>query len=175
MSQNISDFYRVSQERDFARQFQFRLYQLGTVILNEDDFVYVESAVLPDRAINNVAVPFMGLDFNVPGTAKYPGSAGYQVTFRCDAKYDIRSALEANQIATFDDATSTGNYNIAGPESLIDLRLMNKQNQAIRSYRLYGAYVTNIATANYDIKDAGTVVTIPATLAYHYWRAYKLQ
>ena len=55
MSQNISDFYRVAQERDFARKFQFRLYQLGPVRMNEDDFVYATTGTLPGRNINNVA------------------------------------------------------------------------------------------------------------------------
>ena len=69
MAQNISDFYRSVQQNDFARQFQFRVVQLANTNFNESELIYVETANLPGRAINNVQVPFMGLNFNVPGTA----------------------------------------------------------------------------------------------------------
>ena len=174
MSQNISDFYRVAQERDFARKFQFRLYQLGPVTMNEDDFVYVTTAALPGREITNVPTPFMGLDFNVPGTAKYPGSAGYKVQFRCDAAYNIRNVLEQAQINTFDDATSTGDYNIGTADSIISLMLMDKTNTPIKNYQLIGAYVQAIGESTYEIGDSGQIQTIDVTLAYHYWRAINI-
>jgi len=174
MGQNISDFYTVAQQKDFARQFQFRLLQLGPVVLSEDELVYVESASLPGRSINNIQVPFMGLNFNVPGTAQYPDSAGFAVTFRCDSNYDIRTLLENSTFDTFDDSTSTGNYNIGAVASVIDMILMNKQNQPIRDYKMFGAYVMNIGSSQYNIGDAGTIVTVQSTLAYHYWRSSQV-
>jgi len=174
MSQNISDFYRVAQERDFARKFQFRLYQLGPVVMNEDDFVYVTTAALPGRSITNVATPFMGLNFNIPGTATYPGSDGYKVTFRCDAAYNIRNVLEQAQLNTFDDATTTGDYNIGRSDSIISLMLMDKTNTPIKNYQLIGAYVQSIGESTFDIADTGQIQTVDATLAYHYWRSYNI-
>ena len=91
MAQNISDFYRSVQQKDFARQFQFRLVKLANTNFDEDTLVYVQTASLPGRAITNVPVPFMGLQFNVPGTVTYPNSNAYAVRFRCDANYDIRT------------------------------------------------------------------------------------
>jgi len=43
--QTISDFYRVAVERDFARDFQFRVLSIdsggaSTVTFDEDDLVY---------------------------------------------------------------------------------------------------------------------------------------
>ena len=61
MAQNISDFYRSVQQKDFARQFQFRLVQLANTNFGEDTLIYVETATLPGRSITNVQVPFMGL------------------------------------------------------------------------------------------------------------------
>lgn len=173
MAQNIADFYRTVQEKDFARQFQFRVIQLANTNFNDDEFVYLETANLPGRAINNIQVPFMGLNFNIPGTANYPGSENYAVTFRCDQNYDIRATLENATFNTFDDQSSTGNYNIARNSSVIILNLLDKQNKAIREYTLYGAYVISVGDITYNLGDNGSIVTVPASLAYQYWRVTK--
>jgi len=171
MAQDITNFYSTVQRRDFARQFQFRVIQLANTNFGEDSLVYLETASLPGRAINNVQVPFMGLNFNVPGTASYPGSDSYAVTFRCDQKYDIRSVLEAQTFNTFDDQTSSGDYNIARGTSVITLDLLGKDlNTTVRQYTLYGAYVVSVGESTYNLGDNGAIVTVPATLAYQYWR-----
>jgi hypothetical protein len=170
MAQNISDFYRSVQSKDFARQFQFRVAQLANTNFGEETLIYLETASLPGRSINNVQVPFMGLNFNVPGTASYPGSESYAVTFRCDQNYDIRSTLENATFNTFDDATSSGNYNIARNSSVISLNLLGKAGNTVRQYTLYGAYVVSVGDISYNLGDNGTIQTVPATLAYQYWR-----
>lgn len=175
MAQNIADFYRSVQQRDFARQFQFRVTQLANTNFNEDVLVYVESASLPGREIVNVEVPFMGLNFNLPGTARYPDSANYAVRFRCDANYDIRAVLENATFNTFDDGSSTGDYNIARNSSVIVLNLLNKNGSTVRQYTLYGAYVKTIGAMNYSLGDNGQIQTIDTTLAYQYWRVTSTQ
>jgi len=176
-TQSIENFYSVAQSSDFARQFQFRIIGgTGTFAgWNEDHFIYVETAVLPGRQITNVPVPYMGLDFNVPGTVKYPGSAAYNVVFRCDQNYNIRKALEAATFVTFDEATSTGDYNTPKKANTLTLGLLGKSGteagiNIVRKYKLFGVYVQSLADANYDIKDSGTVQTVNTTLAYQYWR-----
>jgi hypothetical protein len=171
MAQNISDFYRSVQDFDFARQFQFRLLTLGNTNFTEDQLVYLETATLPGRTIVNQVVPFMGLDFNVPGAAKYPNSNAWSVNFRCDQSYNIRSVLENATLNTFNDASSTGDYNIARPGSVITIQLLNKSQSPVRQYTLVGAYVVSVGEINYDLGDSGTIVKVPATLAYQYWTA----
>ena len=179
----ITSFYDKVQRLDFARLFQFRLIQFFDDSFS-DDLIYVEAATLPGRAINNVQVPFMGLQFNVPGTANYPGSAAYPVTFRCDASYNLRDRLESKLFDTFDDDTSTGNYSIgegsgtsaiadAGP-NLIHLQLVDSKMKGIRNYKLIGAYLQSLGDFAYDIKDGGSIVTVAATIAYQYWRCDEL-
>jgi hypothetical protein len=170
MPQNITSFYKVAQTRDFARQFQFRLVDFMNTGFEEDDLVYVQTASLPGRTVNNVQVPYMGLQFNVPGTAQYPGSAGYAVTFRCDQNYDLRSVLEQATFDTFNDNTSTGNYNTPSDGSVITLHLLNKDLSAIVGYQLIGAYITSLGDSQYDISDNGAIQTIDATIAYQFWR-----
>lgn len=170
MAQNIADFYRSVQQKDFARKFQFRVVQLANTNFGEDSLVYLQTANLPGRAITNVQVPFMGLDFNVPGTVKYPNSNNYAVSFRCDANYNIRTVLENATFNTFDDGTSTGDYNIARNSSVIILNLMDKSGGVARQYTLYGAYVVSIGDVAYDLTDTGTIQNVDAVLAYQYWR-----
>lgn len=170
-SQNIQKFYTTAAQRDFARVFQFRLNSFGNVNFGPEHLTYVETASLPGRQITNVPVAYMGLQFNVPGTVTYPGSAGYAVTFRCDQAYDLRAALEAATFNTFDEATSTGQYSAPSPSSVLTMELLDKKMNPIRYYTLYGVYVQSLADAAYDIKDTGTVQTVNATLAYQFWRS----
>lgn len=174
---NIQDFYQQARQKDFARQFQFRLTELANTNFGRGGvdwpMVYVESTTLPGRAITNVPVPYMGLQFNVPGTAVYPGSDGWTVNFRCDQNYDIRATLENATLLTFDDQSSTGDFNIARNSQNVVIQLLDKELQAVRTYTLYGAYVVSVGESQYSIGDNGQIVTVPATLAYQYWRASR--
>jgi hypothetical protein len=169
-NQRITDFYLRAQNVDFARQFQFRLQKFGSAAFGPENLVYVESASLPGRAITNIPVPFMGLQFNIPGTASYPGSDSWQVTFRCDTSYNLRAMLEDATFNTFDDSTSTGSYWTPPGSQTVEMNLIDKNFTTVRQYVLIGAYVTNVGEATYDIGDSGNIVKITATVAYQYWR-----
>lgn len=170
MSYNINNFYGAAVKYDFARTFQFCLGQIGTnSFLDTDSLIYIETASLPGKQINNIPVPYMGLSFNVPGTVSYPGSAGYQVTFRCDADYYIRSRLEQALMTLFSHETSTGNYGIPGKTSVITFHLFNKKREIVRTYTLYGAWVQSLGDAAYNVGDNGSIVQVQATLSYQYW------
>lgn len=169
--QTIQKFYTTASQRDFARVFQFRLNSFGNINFGKEQLTYVETASLPGRQINNVQVPYMGLQFNLPGTVSYPGSTGYAVTFRCDQNYDLRAALEAALFNTFDEATSTGEYRLPSAGNTLTMELLDRNMNPVRFYTLFGVYLQSIADTGYDIKDNGTIQTIQATLAYQFWRA----
>ena len=173
MDQTIENFYNVASNKDFARLFQFRVTSFGRIQFADGQRMFIETASLPGRQINNIPVPYMGLQFNVPGTASYPGSANYQVTFRCDESYDIRAALETEMFATFDDSTTRGNYNISGRNNVLTMELVDKNFNTIRAYDLVGVYVQSLADTQYDVKDNGSVASVQATLAYQFWRVYN--
>lgn len=167
----IQQFYSTAQNRDFARLFQFRLRKFANIAFDPSHYVYVESATVPGRSITNIPVTYMGMDFNTPGTVKYPGSTSYQVTFRCDASYNIRRALEVATFDLFDEGTSQGSYGIPGTETTVVLELFDKRMNPVRFYTLFGAWVQAIGDTQYDVKDTGTVQTVQCTLAYQFWRA----
>ena len=171
MAYTIQDFYRTAANKDFARLFQFRVTQFGRINFSNDQLAYIETASLQGRTINNIQVPYMGLQFNLPGSVSYPGSAGYNVTFRCDETYDIRAALEADMFATFDEQTSSGDYTLPKSNSNLVMELVDKNFKTQRVYTLFGCYIQSMGDTAYDIKDNGAIASVPVTLAYQFWRS----
>jgi len=177
VKQTIQDFYRVAQGRDFTRDFQLRVLDItdrGVSVLTQDDLVYANVANLPERAVTAVAVPYMGLQFNVPGAATYPGSAAYPITFYADGEHIIRSVFERWSQLVFDDATSTGDYRLFDT-SRITLVQLNQQMNVTREYVLHGVFPVSVGALQYDMKGNGQVVSFTATLAYQFWRRRLLQ
>jgi hypothetical protein len=171
-NQDIAGFFQNAINKDFARKNLFRVLNINSgstgINFGPEDLVYITSTDLPGRSINNIPVPFMGLKFNVPGTATYPKSDAWNVTFRMPQDLSIRQKLELWTRGTFDDATSTGAYEVKNLGT-IDLALMGKGGQVLRNYTLVGAYCTDIGSYELDVTTAGEIVTVSATIAYQYW------
>lgn len=170
MSQSIQDFYRVAQQRDFARDFQLRILQLGDLSFSEDDILYIRTGTLPDRQISNHQVQYMGLDFNIPGSVKYTGSDNWDVQFWADAKYQIREKLENWQRSIFDDQTSQGTMGVPGVDRVVTLQLVNEKLEPVRKYQLFGVWVKTLGSISYDLQGTGAPREFTAALAYQYWR-----
>tara|TARA_E500000318_G_scaffold97762_1_gene98675 strand:- start:8683 stop:9228 length:546 start_codon:yes stop_codon:yes gene_type:complete len=173
--QTIQNFYTQAQQKDFARNNLFRVLNInfggGTEIsFDEDDLIYAKTATLPGKDVTTQTVPYMGLDFNVPGIAKYTGSAGYQITFRCDESYDLRNRFLQVLNDTFDDADSTGNYFMPTADSVIDLALLDKELDRVSQFQLVGVAIKSVGPLNYDVTAEGTVQDFDVTITYHYFR-----
>lgn len=175
IAQNISKFYKSATDRDFSRDFLFRITQLqlaGVEALVDEDLVYLRAAALPGRAITNVATPYMGLPFNIPGNATYPGSDSYKISFYLDAQSSLRNFLERGSRELFNDLTSTGNYTTPGNDSYIELQQLDKQLEPIDGgkYKLIGASLRTVDPIEYSIAEGnGKWVTIDATISYHFY------
>lgn len=174
VKQLITDFYRVASSRDFQRDIQFRVLSISpggtTTTFDENDLVYARAASLPERAITNVDVKYMGLNFNIPGVATYPGSNSYQITFYNDAKNNLRQKFEDWTRDTFNDANSTGNYFTPTQASTIELIQLDTQMNKVAQYQLVGVSIRSIGAINYDFAGGnGNIVQFPVTLAYHYF------
>tara|TARA_B100000700_G_scaffold277802_1_gene325447 strand:+ start:322 stop:873 length:552 start_codon:yes stop_codon:yes gene_type:complete len=176
VNQTITDFYRVAQDKDFQRDFQFRVLNIQggdgtTASFTEDDLVYIRTATLPGKTIQNKTVPYMGLQFNVPGSVTYDGSAAWAVQFYCDQSSAIRQTFEKYLQDIFDDETSTGNYFMPKSTAIVDLVQLNTQLEAVASYQLVGVYATSLGALSYSPADGtGDTMKFDATLAYQYWR-----
>lgn len=173
----IGAFYTQALTKDFSRDFQMRVIDIGPGnILGKEDNVYITSTVLPGYAIANQAVPYMGLQFNVPGGGSFPGSDSWQVTFRCDAQLNIREKLIGWQKSVFnafpnDPDNSVGAYGPKGTETVAKVVILNRDGGTARGVQLIGIYPTAVGDITYDATLNGNVVTLQATLAYQYWVA----
>lgn len=176
INQDIERFYSVAQQRDFARDFLFRVKTVANVtglpLLQEQDLVYVTAAKLPGRSITNNKVPYMGLDFNVPGTAVYDGSDSYDMEFYLDAQAnDLRQKFELASRDVFNDLTSGGDYRIPGENAIIVLAQLDKGLKDTGVfYNLIGAQVRKINSLDYKISDGkGDVMKLGVSLSYHFY------
>lgn len=173
VKQTISDFYRVAQERDFSRDFQFRVLNINPgdgsgVEITEDDLVYAKGGTIPARTIASSDVTYMGLAFKVPGGASYPGT--YSLEFHCDNSSKIRQLFERWSYDIFDDEFSTGNYFVPRATAVIDLLQLNSQLDAVAHYQLVGVFPTSVGELSYSIEGTGATVSFTAELTYHFWR-----
>ncbi len=175
VNQTISDFYTQAQAKDFSRTNLFRVLNINfgdgsTQIIGENDLVYARTASLPAKSITNVQAPYMGLNFNIPGVAQYPGSEAYVINFYADAAQTLREKFLTVVNDTFNDATSTGNYFTPKQSAVIDLLQLDKQLNKIAQYQLVGVSIREVAALEYDMTSSGDIQNFNVTLAYHYWR-----
>jgi hypothetical protein len=176
--QKISKFYSVAASRDFSRDFLFRVTSLNLAgiagEITEEDLIYAKAANLPGRTITNVAVPYMGLNLNIPGNATYSGAEGYSLTFFLDSQSRLRNLFEAASRYMFDDISSTGLYGTPDDTYYIELAQLDKDLEIISTYKLIGASIRNIGDISYNISGGtGQTVEMPVTIAYHFYNKTK--
>lgn len=171
-NQTIRNFYATAAAADFSRDFLFRVAAIktGNLVLGEEELVYVRTATLPARNINDVEAKYMGLSFHAKGGVTYPNSGAYTLEFYCDSNSLIRERLMQESRDVFDDATSTGNYNTPGPENYIVLYQLDKQLSPVTIYTLYGAAIGDVGDISYDIAEGtGNYRTFQSVWSYHYF------
>jgi len=176
MGMGIKQFYAQATQKDFSRDFQLRVMEMGGVLVQEDN-VYITTSNLPGYQIHNQATPFMGLQFNVPGSGTFPGNDAWIVTFRCDQQLNIRQKLINWQTTIFKAfpnmaGQSTGNYAPKGIESVAKLIVHDRDGKTVRAVQLIGVWPVSIGEIAYDQTGNGTVVTLAATLAYQWWEPF---
>jgi hypothetical protein len=178
INQLITNFYDQAVGRDFSRDINFRVLNIEPgpaapdVDFAETDLVYAKGGTVPGRDIQNVTAKYMGLNFNLPGVATYPGSEGYELEFYCDRASELRQKFEQWSRALFDDASSTGNYNTPSKESYIILAQLNPDMTVIETgkYKLIGVSIRKVGPLQYAVADGtGAPVSFKASMSYHYY------
>ena len=179
MGMGIGGFYTQAVSRDFSRDFQMRVVSIGPGVLNENDNVYITTAALPGYQLANQVVPYMGMNFNIPGAGSFPGSEGWNVVFRCDQQLNIREKLITWQKTIFNSfpstaGESTGAYGPKYTESVAELTVFDRDGNEARGMKLIGIYPVTIGDIDgYTHEGTGAPVTITATLAYQWWEPYS--
>ena len=171
----IRDFYKVAQDRDFARKNQLRVVSINSgaglsVNFSPDDLVYAKVASLPERQIQTSAATFMGLDYNVPGNVKYAGSENYPIEFFADQQFNLWDKFNEWTFQVFDDETSTGNYFVPKASAQIVLMAVDNELNPVKQFNLVGVACKSIGALQYDISDTGTIQNFTTNFSYHFCR-----
>jgi hypothetical protein len=170
---NIQQFYQRAQDMDFSRDFLFQVTSLtlNGLVMGQADLVYATTAKLPSRTIRNIKVPYMGLDFNVPGGVQYEGSDAYELTFYLDAESKLRNFFEEASRNSFDEQNgSTGDYKTPDDSNVITLMQLDKQREEINTFNLFGASIRKVNDIEYKMAEGtGETVKLNVTIAYHFY------
>jgi len=177
MATTIQNFFSRAAEKQFARDFLFRVKQInieGVSLDGDTDLVYARSGQLPGRTIENKTVQYYGQNFNVPGKSTYTGSEGYSIEFYHDENVDLRTKFEKASREVFDNETSTGEFGMPGEEAVINLDVIDKELAPVKSIELVGASIRDIAPIDYAIADGtGEILTFAVTFAYHFYNDFS--
>ena len=90
----IENFYQRAVQQGFARDYQFRVLRFGQWIPDPQESLYITTATMPGRTVTAVGVPFMGLNFQVPGAANYKSNSAWAVLAMKLLKININSASQ---------------------------------------------------------------------------------
>ena len=171
---DIIEFYDRAQTLDFSRDFLFQVADLSIngLTMSEGDLVYATAAKLPSRTIRNIKVPYMGLDFNVPGGVQYEGSDAYELTFYLDADSSLRNFFETASRNSFDELDgSTGDYNTPDENNVLTLLQLNKERKPINTFNLFGTSIRKVNDIEYKMAEGtGETVKLIVTIAYHFYK-----
>jgi hypothetical protein len=175
INQNIQSFYAQAAQKDFSRDFLFRVVRMqgvGLPDLKDEDLVYAKTAKLPGRSIENFNASYMGLKFNIPGAATYDGSEAYDIDFYLDATQEnLRTKFEVASREIYNDGLSTGSYQTPGVGNLIVLTQLNKDLSSTGAYyNLVGAQLRKIDAIDYKMAEGkGDIMSVKTTMSYHYY------
>jgi hypothetical protein len=188
MPTSIANFMTQAEQKQFARDFLFRVKQVsvtGLSLNGETDLIYARTATFPGRNIENKQVKFSGQNFNVPGVSNYPGSEAWSLEFYVDQNLEIRDKLEAASRTLFDNETTTGNICMPGYESVIVLDVLQipcsrgpnvtsgNGLQVGKTIELVGASLRDIGEISYQIAEGtGEILTFTTTFAFHFYKNY---
>lgn len=176
---SIRNAYEVYKQHDFSLSHQFRLIailgapeyvsrEINERPSGEGGALYIRSASIPGRSVQNIEVPYQGFTFNKPGAVKYEDNP-WSVTFKTPGTYLVRNALEAWSFEMFSDETSCGNFRIPCNSAIIRLGLTDSNCNIIRVYDLIGVYPSKLGAISYNIEN-NELTEFEVSFYYQYWR-----
>lgn len=178
MATTIENFMSHALEKQFARDFMFRVQQISlagqNIISGNNELIYARSAALPGRAIENKVVNYSGQQFNVPGKSTYTNSESYSIEFYHDENIELRESLERASRAVFNNEDPMGgDFRLPGPGDVITLNVLDRDFQERKTIELIGASIRDIGAITHNIADGtGDVLTFPVTFSYHFYRDF---
>ena len=177
---SIRNAYDAYQQHDFSRSNQFRLisilgapdYVLRELVerpTGEGGALYIKTATIPGRTVQDIQVDYQGFQFHSPGAVTYEDNP-WSVSFKTPGDYLVRNALEQWHFEMFSDETSCGNFGMPCASTIIRLGLTDARTcSIIRTYDLVGVYPSKISDISYNL-EATELTEFSVDFYYQYWR-----
>lgn len=175
VNQTIGKFIQVASTKDFARDNLFRIMQLSTraLTLSEDDLVYARGGKLPSRSTPvSQSVKYMGMTLPyTKSTVEYPGNTDYQIEFYIDKNSEILHKFERASRLTFNDLTSTGDWQFPSTSDVMTVAALDSNLEPIEYITFYGVNFVKFNDVNFKIADSsGEALVATATISYLYYK-----
>lgn len=164
----LQDFYVTAIDKGFARDFHFRVTQIGDSKLSSNELIYIRAGNIPEREIESDTVSFRGFKYNVPTTASYPGSDSWNVEFLMDKNYTIYDLIEKWHRSHFNESSFIGRE-VPNFDTLIEIMAIDEQLNVVKKFKLYGCFPRKLGALKFNTSGNGAPISFELSLAYQYW------
>jgi hypothetical protein len=130
----------------------------------------IKAAALPGSTINSIPVPFRGRTLKVSGDRDF---ADWNITVINDNNFSVRNAFERWHDAINGNASNVSGRGFNAADfnsyvSTIEIEQLGRNGQAIKRYRLLGAWPTEVAQIDVSF-DLGEIEEFGVTFAYQWF------
>jgi hypothetical protein len=134
------------------------------------------AAELPASQISSIDVGYFGRKIKIAGDRTF---TDWTATIMNDEDFSVRSLFESWSNAINRHVSNVRNINANGErpggttyKSDFIIKQYGKNGTTIRSYKLVGAFPTNISAISLDWDNQNQIETFQTTFAYDYWLPY---
>lgn len=132
--------------------------------------VMCKGAQIPEDTVNAVDVFYMGRAIKVAGNRTFNDIT---LTFYADAEFNLRGAFERWMALMNTHITNVGltNHNLYKGDIIVTA--LDRAGKAGASYKIQGAFPTNISALDLDFSTTDSVGEFSITFAYDVWTNTK--
>ena len=128
----------------------------------------VKTAALPASNVSPIDVPFRGRILKIAGDRTFDT---WTITVLNDVDFKIRTSFEQwmNGISRISDASGTTNPTVYQQDATVSQ--LNRQGDAVRKYKFYGIFPTNISQIDLSMDSTDTIEEYTVEFQVQYWEA----
>ena len=171
---NISTFKENGLVYGGARPSLFNVFLsvptgIGIDLVSVDKFRFVcRTAELPESTVGSIDIPYFGRRIKVAGERSF---AGWGVTVMNDEDFSVRAMFEAWSNAINRMVANVRDPAISAEQYKVDMEVFQygKDGSTIRSYRLIGAFPTQIGAISLGWESQNAIEEFSVNFEYDYW------
>lgn len=175
---NISTFKSNGLVYGGARPSLFNIFLsvpagIGIDNVSVDKFRFVcRSAQLPESIVSSIDVPYFGRKIKVAGERTFQD---WQVTVMNDEDFSVRAMFETWSNAMNRLVSNVRDPNISAEQYKADMDIIQygKDGSELRSYKLVGAFPTNISAIALGWDSVNAIEEFTVDFSYDYWIPVK--